>query len=1026
MATTPLTTISLRGATIVSASTGTATERLAAQELARYLLLLTGTVSPVTGTPPTRGTIVFLTSDTERAAALGTPVSTETVGEEGYRLRAIVQGVVVAALSPVGVLYGVYGLLEELGMGFYLGGETLPDDAASHTAPLPADLDLTQQPAFAIRGNMLHYNFLCGCTTWGLEDYKFYFDQLARTRCNLFLIHWYDGEPGAASEVDGEYLTGGTTPNSLTKPWGALASLRTAQYSFGTGEYFDEEIFSSPAGESTGHTLTEIKRSEAFFSEATRYGKRLGVRVAAGFEAPRGEPTDQETERNFRARVRQFLRRNPHIAYFALWQHESGGSVGSALPQPGSAADALFKAQYEQFAYLGNPMRVWEAIRIGRFAQIACEVLQEEAPHLPMVLVGWGGDRWMQFADYCLAYDKMLPAHVIFTCHENIIASIGQNVSTPWGQLPPERGRWAMPWVECDLSECWSRQPNVEILGTLAPDALRKGCQGLLTLHWRTRDVEEEAGYTARFAWDPTLTPDTFYRTLARHAFGPDQEEAMGAHLGTLQRLGTRWTGVSGIPECSRMRWTGFVPHIPFEITSDTPRYFLEMALRARDALAEVPEEEITNTDAGMFHLREEGGEEGQKVMDVTRPGVQEFAAAVQRLAELTNETDPERILAGLKEVQESILQVRPTLIHAGIPPKCHIPMDDFWIRLHYFTQAGGVKDHYAVLESLRSELQRLRDQYVAARRNGRLERLDYLLATMDFVMPFDRAAMLLASDELVDTALQQAATAREAGDAGRAAQLAADAYAQLLQAGMQDAAMALTRKLTTRCDFGVLTTVNVKPLPLYWETIGRLEEFLPAVPPREVKAYGDGAEVWLEWNRSPRAAGYHLYRRGPGETSYQRINKRVLSPYTFMFVDRPAQPGTYRYVVIAVDAQGWESPYSHHAEITPGGTPRIVAAKPGSVAEAGKPLPVRVTVKGECDIAAVRLHYRAATAQEWTVVEMPLRFRNSYHASIPAEAVTPGVLLHYVEAVDMTGKTSRWPSTAPDGLAWSTSVVEE
>ena len=93
---------------------------------------------------------------------------------------------------------------------------------------------------------MLHYNFLCGCTNWGLADYKFYLDQLARMRMNMLLMRWYDNEPGAAHEVSGEYLTGGRTPNSLSRPWGAIESLRTSQFSFDTGRFFDEEIFTGP------------------------------------------------------------------------------------------------------------------------------------------------------------------------------------------------------------------------------------------------------------------------------------------------------------------------------------------------------------------------------------------------------------------------------------------------------------------------------------------------------------------------------------------------------------------------------------------------------------------------------------------------------------------------------------------------------------------------------------------------------------------------------------------------------------
>ena len=121
---------------------------------------------------------------------------------------------IIAAKKPVGILYGVYGLLEELGMGFYAGGDAFPELPTQ--ARIASAFEKHENPVFAVRGNMLHYNFLCGCTNWGLDDYKFYFDQLARMRSNLLLMHWYDCEPGAAFEQNGEYVNGGITPNEDT------------------------------------------------------------------------------------------------------------------------------------------------------------------------------------------------------------------------------------------------------------------------------------------------------------------------------------------------------------------------------------------------------------------------------------------------------------------------------------------------------------------------------------------------------------------------------------------------------------------------------------------------------------------------------------------------------------------------------------------------------------------------------------------------------------------------------------------
>lgn len=1020
-------TWSLAGAGIVLPRKADEAATLAAAELSRYLYLLTGKVSLVSRRLPESGPVVVL--DAQRAASLGVAVKPGELGDEGYRLATVRQGrrrvLCIVAAEPVGILYGVYGLLEELGMGFYAGGDTFPELPTQ--AEIPSSLDLCARPAFQVRGNMLHYNFLCGCTDWGLDDYKFYFDQLARMRCNMLLIHWYDQEPTAAYEVNGEYRAGGVTPNALTKPWGAWAALRASEYSFGTGRYFDQEFFTSPMGEDSPDLLTEIKRSEAVFSEATRYARRYGINVAAGFEAPRGDPTDRRTVANFKARIRQFLERNPYSTHFALWQHESGGCFGTQPPPADSAAARLLEQQRKLFDYLGTEWRVWEAIRFGRFAEIAAQVLAEESPGMPMVVVGWGGDRWMRFADYCLGYDKILPPNVAFTCHENIDASFGPQVSTAWGELPPERERWAMPWVEGDIDDCWVRQPNVESLGQLAPDALEKGCQGMLTLQWRTRDVEEETGYLAQFAWDTSLTPEKFYRKLARHSFGPDQEERMGKHLASLQKLGSRWTGVRGCAECSQMEWTGWVPHFPFELDENTPGYLLPKAEKAREMLSEIPPKE-EGTETGAFHTRGMAEELEGIEHDETRLGVQEMKQVTERLRQLVGEKDKGRLRTALVKIEEQVWALRERLVAYSMSIRSYQALDSFLIAIHHLQRNAGAKRHFAALRRIRRDLDKLREQYLAERRLARLERLDFLAATIDFAMNFDSAVMLLAAGERIDQALAAAARAQQTGDRQRAAQIAAEAYQDLVEAGMQPALEAYTRKLTTRCDFGVLTTLNIKPMPRYWETLGRLEEYMTAVPPREVCARGQAEEVWISWQPSERTAGHHLYRRPTAGGRWRRVNQQPLAADCPMFVDRPERPGRCEYAVTALDQHGGESPRSHRGRATCGplpAGPELVACKPPSYLPAGQDLTLSAVALTEREVAQVEIVWRRAGERTWQRLPMINCFRYSYSGAVPASEIQPGTLEFYVEAMDSEGNKSVWPQSAAIGLPWSMTVPE-
>ena len=999
-------TLDLAGAAVVYPAGSHETVVYAGTELSRFLYQLSGRVSACAAVSPSVGIAIELKVQ---------PGS--SLGAQGYRLQASLGGIEITGGAPAGLLYGVYRLLEELGMGFFAGGETYPDRPAALT--LATDFAVCEQPAFAMRGNMLHYNFLCGVTDWGLDDYQFYFDQLARMRCNLLLMHWYDGEPGAAYQVEGEYLAGGTAPSSITKPWGARAALRTSEFSFGSGRFFDGDVFTSPMAASTPDLLSEIRESERVWCEATRYARRAGIHIAAGFEAPRGDPSDPQEMACFRARLQQFLVRNPQMTHFALWQHESGGCFGTTPPAPGTPAAGLLNAERATYAYLGSERRVWEAVRYAAFAREADAILARDYPHLRLVIVGWGGDRWMCFADLCLGLDNVLSPNAIFTCHENIDASSGPHVSAVWGQFRPERERWAMPWVEGDLEDCWGRQPNVESLGTLAPDALRKGCQGLLTLQWRTRDVEEETGYIASFAWDTKLTPDQFYQRFAARSFGPDQAGTMGSLIGELQQLGSRWTGVRGCGECSGMRWTGWSPHFPFELDTSAGDFLAGLAGLAADALATVPETELE--ESGAFHERSGQHAADQVRKDTSRPGVAAFLAATCTLRSLAGETDDQALRHQLAAVLDSIWDVRPTLIASGMNSPCYQAVDTFIIALHHLLRNAGATRKMARLHEILEMLSTLREQYVRENRIARLERLDYLLATIAFVLGYDAVAMRMAQGEQVDKALAEAA--RLASAAPRAAaDVAAVAYTDIIAAGMHRAIRAFTRKLTTRCDFGTLATLNIKPLPLYWETLDKLQAYFPATPPNEVRCHGFRDEVHISWSPSRKATAQYLYRRRQEAAAWSRVNTTPLRASCRMFADHPPAPGLYEYAVTSLAGDGWESPRSHEGLAAFGaaqpGDLRIVGCKPFGNLTAGDTFSIDAAIIAERDLQAATLHWRQAGVTNWQEVPMHRRIRDIFTAVLPSTATaTAGLVEWFVKVTDRDAQIITWPSTAPDGL---------
>ena len=207
-------TIDFSGAPIVTGDSPAALETLAARELQRYLRHACGKVSPICTTVPATGQCILLGTPRSHAgiAALAQSgairVSEETLGEEGFVIKVLPQAqprLVLAAATPRAVLWSVYAFLERLGFGFYLGGDAFADVAPPRLAD---DLDIISKPAFAVRGSLPWYCFLNGPTTWDRDDYRYFFDQMAKMRMNFVGFKSYDDEPFCAYPWKGKLVGG--------------------------------------------------------------------------------------------------------------------------------------------------------------------------------------------------------------------------------------------------------------------------------------------------------------------------------------------------------------------------------------------------------------------------------------------------------------------------------------------------------------------------------------------------------------------------------------------------------------------------------------------------------------------------------------------------------------------------------------------------------------------------------------------------------------------------------------------------
>jgi len=689
--------IDIAGAPIRVGLRATPVEVTAARELQRYERLICGRQAPVVTRAPRGG---------GPAVAVGTPESLPdvaayvpaTLSEQGYVIRVAPekQTLVLAARTPIGVQYAVYSLLEHLGVGFYLGGDALPERRESLV--VEDTLRIEAEPALRIRGSLPWYNFLNSPTTWNLEDHRYFFDQMAKMKMNFVGFHSYDSEPFCAYPDEGGWQHGSPAATSENYGWGAVRGMKTVEFGFGTGRYFGQKAFGSRASVDMASPDDGIQRAQAVLAQGLQYAKERGIHPCIGFELV-GDPTDPAVLRRYEKKIRYVLARYPMVDYVWFWQSEGLGG-GAAHDLRTSQLGALVDRYKGAFEYLGSPDRVAEAVRVAAFAQFAHQVTRQVRPDVGIIVSGWGGDRWMRFSDFYVGLDSLLPSDIIFAALDNIDPSWETNVSHAYGKLSPTRQRWPIPWFSSDgggaRRDQWGPQCNTKPFTSLCRDALAKGSQGLLGIHWEVRGVEEVAAYVAQFAWKPDLTYEAFYDGFARRCYGDGLGPEMSAIHQKLESLGPRWTGGQGQVECGGFDW---------------------FSGPARPQQA--------NLDA----------------------------------------------LATIRRTVES------------------------------FAQTTSPRHR---------------------------ERLRYLLATIDFLVSYDRAAMLLCAEGPVPKRIAEAEQLMAEGREREARVAAEDLWRLVQSSGLEEAMRAYPTRLTTQGDFGNLATINVKAYAAYENLCRRLEKMAP------------------------------------------------------------------------------------------------------------------------------------------------------------------------------------------------------
>jgi len=573
--------------TIYVGAEASALERHAAAELQRCTYAVTNdllAIEPAASPPPKATGFVLGTPDSLPAVGISWPFGLDVPRDDGYVLHSLAEGgrrlIIIAAPTPAGVQNGVYGLLEDWGFGFYLGGDTFPASIPTIAEAVKQGISISKSPVFAIRGSLPWYNFFNSPTTWELADHKAFIDQLVKMRCNFLGFHTYDTEPFAAYEYQAQSVGGQPLVNTSSPTWGTQP-MATADFLGGTGRYFAREYFGA-ASSFIEDPAESIRAAKDVLRQALAYAKSRGMKVCLGFEV-RGDALDGDVQARFEARLKALLADYPMLDYVWLWEPEGMGSSPGTQPTPRTAWSSYADRWGDAFAGVADPRRRAEATRLTLFGLHAHRVIEAFRPDIRLVMSGWGGDQWLHCSDFFPGMDTILPPDVTFAALDNI--RVTPTVSQAYGALPPQRQRWPIVWFEFDGDQ-WMPQPNLNEIALACRDTRDKGCQGLLGIHWRTRAVEEAASYCARFAWNPDLSVEDFCQRRATDLFGAKQADTAADIFMQLQGLGYRWVGGGGQSECGTFAWSVGVPEKQSELA--TIAYELR-TLMPEDSLLPIP-----------------------------------------------------------------------------------------------------------------------------------------------------------------------------------------------------------------------------------------------------------------------------------------------------------------------------------------------------------------------------------------------------------------------------------------------------
>lgn len=494
--------------------------------------------------------------------------------------------VVVAGQDGISTLYGVYELVERLGVTFRLTGDIVPQRQDSLSIP---SFDVRKEPAFARRGFLLQDGGYENLTMFSYGDYARLIDQMAKMKCNYLQFWWFAFEPWLNFSYRGEskWMGDVSTKESgyLTWRYGGFGSRTTEDVVIGK-HWFKGKRIAPPEMQNAETPQQAFLIAQNLLRRIIRHAHERGIQIWLAIEMASLPPNlarycervgDLPFNRVFGTFVQPLdetcreIQANRLRALFSTYPDADGYFLVFPEAYPDINTEkyrTFFNQMRPKFFALRRLHWPWIVdishsadqvvdSNIGYFDlfQYLLNVRNQAAPKAKIGVMGIG-------RGYALpVLDKMLPKNIPFTDMES------SGVWTPTG-VPMQdfggmgsRERTIEPRIDDD-ADMMGMQFNVTqyAFDRMITDGLKYGLAGFAGQLNRVRGTETNSLFLAEAAWAPSLTPEEFYQQYSKHVFGERAGSDMYQALMTLER-NDRYLGYYNY-DYSPMNCCGALPEV--------------------------------------------------------------------------------------------------------------------------------------------------------------------------------------------------------------------------------------------------------------------------------------------------------------------------------------------------------------------------------------------------------------------------------------------------------------------------------